>query len=170
MHTYSVDENDRVCGINNNNHGRTIVLPEAAWRKDQKESVLREKMALEEINRAFNDYSCGTISLPNDVKAFSNWTALSIPEILDTFSKKDFDTVIIIRIEELTPRLGITFSLPFLWSGTNEADFRIKVISVKTERILTDMRIKRETGGVFNIRPAEWSRDELYAALRSVIK
>ena len=78
--------------------------------------------------------------------------------------------MIIIRIEELTPKLGITYSIPFLWNGTNEADFRIKVISVKTGNIVTDMRIKRETGGPFNIRPAEWSRDELYLALRSIIK
>lgn len=170
MYTYSVDGKETICGEDNNTLGHTVVLLEAAWRKDQKEPALREQMVLEEINRAFTDFPCGNISLPGDIREFSNWTALPAQEMLNTFSKESFDTVIIIRIEELTPRLGITFSIPFLWSGTNEADFRIKIISVKTGNILTDMRIKRETGGPFNIRPAEWSKEELYAALRSVIK
>lgn len=91
-------------------------------------------------------------------------------DVLFASSEKAVDTVIIIRVEELTPRLNISFSIPFLWNGTNEADFRVKTISVKTGNVLTDMRIERETHGPFNIRPAEWSGEELYAALRSVIK
>ena len=170
MYTYSADGKETICGDYKNTLGHTVVLLEAAWRKDQKEPALREQMVLEEVNRAFDDFPCGNISLPGDIREFSNWTALPAQEMLNTFSKEAVDTVIIIRVEELTPRLNISFSIPFLWSGTNEADFRVKTISVKTGNILTDMRIKRETGGPFNIRPAEWSREELYMALRSVIK
>ena len=95
---------------------------------------------------------------------------ISESEMLKNFSNEGIDTVIIIRVEELTPKLEITFSIPFLWIGSNEVDFRIKVVSVKTGEIVTDMRVKRVTGGPFNIRPAEWSRTELYTALRSIIK
>ena len=154
MHTYSIDEKETICENKSVDLGHTVILPEAAWRKDQKEPVIREQMALKEINKAFKDFPCGSVSFTNGVKAFSNWTALPQQEMLSRFSNQRIDTVIIIRIEELTPRLGITFSIPFLWSGTNEADFRIKVISVNTGNILNDMRVKRVTGGPFNIRPA----------------
>jgi hypothetical protein len=43
------------------------------------------------------------------------------------------------------------------------------MLSVKTGKVLTDMRVRRSTGGPFNIRPAEWSRKELRAALQSII-
>lgn len=112
---------------------------------------------------------CGNIALPDGIR---NYSLHNIPEVemLNNFSNKGVDTVIIIRIEELTPGLEITFSIPFLWSGSNEADFRIKVISVKTGNIFIDMRVKRVTGGPFNIRPADWSRAELNAALSGIIK
>jgi hypothetical protein len=31
------------------------------------------------------------------------------------------------------------------------------------------MRVLRSTGGPFNIRPAQWAREELQAALRNII-
>jgi len=169
INTYSINEKETICH-KNINLGSIIILPEAAWRKDQKEPIKREQMALSEIKKAFKEISCGKVSSSNGIKQFSNWSELSEKITLEKFSNKGFDTIIFIRIEELTPRLNITFSIPFLWSGTNEADFRVKTISIKTGKILNDMRIKRETGGFFNIRPAEWSKDELYAALLSIVK
>ena len=127
-------------------------------------------MALNEIKTAFTKISCGNVTLPGGVREFSNWSGTPEAAMLERFSNEGFDTVIIIRIEELTPRLNITFSIPFLWSGSNEADFRVRVISVKTGKVLNDMRIKRVTGGPFNVRPAEWSKDELNSALRQLVK
>jgi len=144
MYTYSVDGEETICGKSNAGLGYIVVLPEAAWRKDQKEPVKREQMALEEINSTFKEISCGNISLRGGVREFSNWTALPKHEMLEKFSNEGIDTVIILRIEELTPRLEITFSVPFLWGGSSEADFRIRVISVKTGNVLADMRVKRE--------------------------
>jgi hypothetical protein len=168
-YTYSVDGTETICGKNNINLGQVVILPEAAWRKDQKEPELREQMVLEEINDAFNVFSCGNISLPGGVKSFKNWSAIPQQKLLQQFSSENIQSLIILRIEELTPRLDVTFSIPFLWGGSSEADFRIRVISVKTGNVITDMRIKRATGGPFNVRPAEWARDELNAALRSVM-
>lgn len=166
---YNAGQNETICENENVNFGKTVVLLEAAWRSDQKEPVQRQQMALEEIEKAFMNFPCGRISSSGDIKKYNMST---IPEeaMLKSFTNQGVDTLIIIRIEELTPRLEITFSIPFLWSGTNEADFRIKVVSVKTGNIHTDMRVKRVTGGPFNVRPAEWSRAELNAALRSIIK
>jgi len=169
MSVYSADKKETICQ-NSVNLGHAVVLPEVAWRNDQKEPSKREEMALKEITSAFKDISCAQISIPEDIKSFSTWSSMSESKLINMFSNKGVDTIIIIRIEELTPRVEITFSLPFLWSGSNEADFHIKAISLKDGRILNNMRIKRVTGGPFNIRPAEWSKDELNAALQSITK
>jgi hypothetical protein len=152
-----------------NNIGYTAVLPEAAWREDQKEPEKRQSMALEEIERSFQEMPCGSIAAPGGVRPFSNWSSKTESELFKQFSKEGVDTIILIRIEELTPRLMVTFSLPFLWSGTSEADFHIRALSVKSGTVLTDMRVKRFTGGPFNIRSAEWARIELSTALKEII-
>jgi len=170
MSTYSIDKNEFICNEINTDLGNIVVLPEAAWRTDQKEPVKREEMSLEEIRSVFKNIPCGKIFSPDGIKNFSNWSDIPEADMLNGFSDQGIDTVIIIRMEELTPRLEITFSIPFLWSGYSEADFRIRVISVRTGHTLTDVRIKRVTGGPFNVRPAEWSRAELSAALHSIIK
>ncbi len=166
-YTYNTVQREAICDKANTDIGNTVVLLETAWRSDQKEPVQRQQMAFEEIEKAFMNFPCGNIVIPGGIR---NMPTIPEGEMLNNFSNEGIDTVIIIRVEELTPKLEITFSIPFLWSGSNEADFRIKVVSVKTGNIVTDMRVKRVTGGPFNIRPAEWSRAELNAALRSVIK
>lgn len=164
---YQVVGENTIC--NGSDLGNISVLPETAWRSDQKEPEKRSMMALEEITKSFQMMSCGNISNSGGIKAFSKWSSRPESELLTQFSAEGVDTLIFIRIEELTPRLNFTFSLPFLWAGSNEADFRVRVISVATGEILNDMRIKQVTGGAFNVRPAEWSRAELSSALDKVI-
>lgn len=170
INTYSVNGKETICNGENVNLGSVVILPEVAWRKNQKEPKKREEMAINEIKRAFKSMSCGNVTLPNGVKEFSNWSGITEDKLIEQLSVEGFDTVVIIRIEELTPRLNITFSVPFLWSGANEADFHIKVISIKTGKILNDMRIQRITGGLFHVRPAEWSKEELYLAIKEIVK
>jgi hypothetical protein len=166
---YQMSEKAAICSRNSKNFGYTAILPEAAWREDQKEPAKRELMALEEIKKAFDNFPCGNLSAPGGVREFAKWSRKSESELLKYFSNEGVDTIILLRIEELTPMLYFTFSLPFLWGGSNEADFRIRMLSVKTGEVLVDMRVIRITGGPFNIRPAEWSRDELQAALHNII-
>ena len=169
MYTYSVTDKNVICGSVNADLGNVAVITETAWRSDQKEPIKRKKMALNEIRKAFKTIPCGNISLPDGIKN-QNWSNLSEMAILKNYTNKDIDTVILIRVEELSPRLKLTYSLPFLWSGTSVADFHIRMVSVKTGEVLNDMRVKRITGGPFNIRPAKWSGTELNAALRSILK
>ena len=166
---YQMSEKAAICSRNSKNFGYTAILSEAAWREDQKEPAKRELMALEEIKKAFDNFPCGNLSAPGGVREFAKWSRKSESELLKDFSNEGVDTIIILRMEELTPRLYFTFSLPFLWGGSNEADFRIRMLSVKTGEVLVDMRVIRITGGPFNIRPAEWARDELQAALHNII-
>jgi len=152
-----------------NSLGKIAVLPETVWRSNQKEPGLREKMALEEIINAFENIPCGNLSVPGGIKKFYNWSSRSERQLLEQFSNEGVDTIILLRIEELTPNFFFTFSLPILWGGSNEVDFRIRVLSAKNGIVLNDMRVKRSTGGPFNIRPAHWSKDELREALRTII-
>lgn len=168
-HTYNTGQRLTICDNKNIDLGNTVVLYETAWRSDQKEPLHRQQMALEEIENVFMQFPCGNIDLSNGIVNFNSLNITEI-EMLKKYSRQMIDTVIIIRLEELTPRLEITFSIPFLWSGFNEADFRVKAISVKSANTFIDMRVKRVTGGPFNIRPAEWSRTEFNAALSSIIK
>ncbi len=168
--TYHAAGAHAICDEKGHSLGHIAVLPETAWRSNQKETGKRELMALEEIRKAFQGIPCGNLSTPGGIREFSSWSSRPEHELLKQFSNKAVDTIILIRIEELTPYLSFTFSLPFLWGGSNEADFRIRALSVKTGDVLTDMRVKRTTGGPFNIRPAEWSRLELNAALHDIIE
>jgi hypothetical protein len=167
--TYRTAGKPTICDGKNDGLGHIVVLPETAWRNDQKEPAKREAMALEEIKNAFQGFPCGNLSAPGGIRNFSSWSSKPESELLKQFSNEGVDTIILLRIEELTPSLYFTFSLPILWGGSNEADFRIRTLSVNTGNVLTDMRVKRSTGGPFNIRPAEWSRDELNAALHDII-
>lgn len=165
---YRMSERTAICS-KSDNLGHVAVLPEAAWREDQKEPAKRELMALEEIKKAFDNFPCGNLSAPGGVREFAKWSRKSESELLKDFSNEGVDTIILLRMEELTPRLFFTFSLPVLWGGSSEADFRIRMLSVKNGEVLVDMRVLRSTGGPFNIRPAEWARDELRAALHNII-
>jgi len=166
---YPLSEKTTICSGSGNNFGYIAVLPETAWRGNQKEPAVRELMALEEIRKAFKDFPCGDISAPGGVREFYTWSRKPESELLKEFSNQGVDTIIILRLEEFTPLLSITFSLPFLWWGSNQVDLYIKMLSVKTGEALIDMRVKRTTGGPFNIRPAEWSRKELQGALHDLI-
>lgn len=158
-----------LCDGKNDRLGYVAVLPETAWRSDQKEPAKREFMALEEIKKAFQDFPCGNLSSPGGIRSFSAWSDKPEAELLTQFSSEGVDTVILLRMEELTPYLYFTFSLPVFWGGSSEADFRIRMLSVKTGAVLSDMRVRRTTGGPFNVRPAQWSGDELRAALQGII-
>jgi len=169
MKTYLSAGKPTICDGKNDGLGHVVILPETAWRNDQKEPAKRASMALEEIKNAFQGFPCGSLSAPGGIRNLSSWSSKPESELLNKFSNEGVDTIILLRIEELTPYLYFTFSLPILWGGANEADFRIRMLSVKTGDVLTDMRVRRSTGGPFNIRPAEWSRDELKAALHDII-
>jgi hypothetical protein len=169
MKTYRAAGSPAICNAKNDSLGHVAVLPEAAWRSDQKEPAKREAMALEEIRNAFKNFPCGNLAAPGGIRNFSGWSGKPEAQLLQQFSRKGVDTIILLRIEELTPNIFITFSLPVLWGGSNEVDFRIRMLSVKTGKVLTDMRVRRSTGGPFNIRPAQWSGKELRAALQSII-
>lgn len=169
LQTYRAAGGDTICGRDGHDLGVVAVLPEVVWRRDQKEPENRQAMARVAMEEAFREMPCGKLVPPGGIRVFSSWSARPESDLAGQFSAEGIDTIVIIRVEELTPRLYITFSLPVLWAGSTEADFHIRVLATKTGQVLSDMRVKRSTGGPFNLRPAEWAGNELQAALRQVI-
>lgn len=160
---------DILCHPDNGNLGNTVVLPEVAWRHNQKDREEREAMFTHELQRIFTQLPCGQFSSPESLREIDDWSAMAESELLKQYAGTAVDTLVLLRIEELTPKLALTFSLPYLWTGSNEADFRIRALDVNLAEVIIDARVKRSTGGPFNIRPAQWSGEELYAGLSSII-
>ena len=107
--TYIATGTDAICK-RNSKLGKIAVLPEAAWRSDQKEPKVREAMALQEIKNSFQNISCDNLTDPEGVKIkkFSKWSSRPEHELVKQFSTEGIDTIILLRIEELTPNfIGI---------------------------------------------------------------
>ena len=95
MHTYQAAGNRIIC--EGNGLGKIAVLPEFAWRQDQKEPEKRELMALEVIERSFQGITCGSISQPGGIREVSSWSGKPESELLIQFAEEGIDTIIIIR-------------------------------------------------------------------------
>lgn len=147
--------------------GRIAVVPETAWRIDQKEPALRTEMATRALQRAFSRADCGADA---EIQPFSSWASELEQEQLSRLSAHGFDSAIFLRVEELGPTLHLTLSLPFLWSSTSEAQLRMRAIHIETGRVLLDATIHRETGGPFQLRPASWAEAELEAAVHTLLR
>jgi len=124
-------------------------------------------MAGRAIGQAFSTAGCGDAV---DVRAFAPWSSELERDRLDALAAEGVDTAIFVRIEELGPTIGVTFSLPFLWVGNSEAQLRLRAIQIPSRQVLLDVGIKRSRGGPFQLRPAAWAETELKAALGSVLR
>jgi len=147
--------------------GRIAVVPETAWRANQKDRDERTAMATGAIRRAFSDLGCGS---DLNVREFASWSSSLEADQLRRLSDDGVDTAIFIRVEELGPTLAITLSVPFLWVGLSEAQVGLRAIHIPTQRVLLDARIRRVRGGPFQLRPASWAQAELEGALVSLVQ
>lgn len=150
--------------------GVVAVLPEAAWRPDQKDVSERIAMAERALARAFEALPCGSLAAPGGVRPFSPWSRAAEETSLRELAEAGVETAIYLRVEELTPRVSVTLSLPFLWSSTSEADFRVRIVQLPSRTVRLDARIQRSTGGAFQLRPAAWAEEELVRALEEVLQ
>lgn len=146
--------------------GRVAVVPEAAWRVDQKDVPERLAMATRALDRAFSTAECGD---KLEVRPFAPWSQALEQDRLDSLAAAGVDTAVFVRVEELGPTLAVTFSVPFLWVGTSEAQLRLRAIHIPTGRVLLDAGVKRCRGGPFQLRPASWAESELEASLTDLL-
>ena len=157
-----------VCTAQSAGLGVVAVVPETAWRSDQKEPEERLAMASRALSRAFATFSCGSLAPPGGVRAFSPWSRSPEETVLHELSEAGVETAILVRIEELTPQILVTFSVPFLWFGASEVDFHIRVVHLPSRSVRLDAQIKRTTGGPFHLRPPAWAEEELVHALEQL--
>ncbi|MEZ4217036.1 MAG: hypothetical protein R3E88_11205 [Myxococcota bacterium] len=149
--------------------GTVAVLPETAWREDQKDRAEREAMALRAIERALEGLGCGSLAPPGGVRALAPWSAQGDAALAAALAAEGVDTALLVRVEELGPRVAVTLSLPILWVGTTEADFRVRMLRTRDGAVWLDRRVRRTSGGPFQLRPAAWAEDELAAGLRAAL-
>lgn len=149
------------------NLGKLAVVPELAWRIDQKEASRREVMAALAITRSFAESGCGE---DVEVLPVTSWASTLEQEQLDQLAKAGYQTAVFLRIEELGPTLMVTFSLPFLWSGTSDAEFRLRAIQIEDSVVLLDTAERRSRVGPFHLRPAAWAAPVLQAALTDLLR
>jgi len=147
--------------------GRAAVIPETAWRNDQKDIPERTALASRALGHAFSTAGCGD---EVEVRGFSSWATELERDRLEALAAAGVDTAIFVRIEELGPTLAVTFSLPFLWVGTSEAQMRLRAIHIPTGQVLLDASVKRSRGGPFQLRPQSWAEAELESALVSLLR
>lgn len=146
--------------------GRVAVVPETAWRADQKDVAERSAMAARAIAEAFDRLGCGA---DVRVEGFTPWSATLESAHLNDLAAADVETAVFVRVEELGPTLALTFSLPFLWVGTSEAQAGLRAVHLSSHRVLLDAHVYRSRGGPFQLRPAGWAERELVAALGTLL-
>ena len=153
-----------LCEVNPN-LGRVIVVAETAWRPNQKDVAEREAMVERSLAEVLGALPCGQV----EIDSLTAWADRSEQAVLSALAARGAQTAVLVRIEELTPQLALTFSVPFLWASTSEADFRLRALGTADGSVMLDARVRRFTGGPFQLRPAKWAEDELTAGLAELV-
>lgn len=143
--------------------GVISLRPETRWRADQKEPKVREKIALAAIGQAFRDLPNGRVA---ETRPISPWTQQADLR-LDEAKKAGIDTIIVITVEELGPRLYL--SVPVLWSTYSDVKFELRAIKTFTGETLLDVNYNRLVGGPFQLRGLWPLQAEMEFALREVM-
>jgi hypothetical protein len=147
--------------------GRVAVLPETAWRSDQKQPDERTELAARALETVFSPSPClGRV----EIRPFASWSSRVEGEHLAALSEEGVTTVAFLRIVELGPTVAVTLSLPLLWYGSSEVEIHLRAVHIPTSRVLLDAHVERSRGGPFQLRPASWSEQELVAALRALVE
>ena len=146
-----------------------LVLWGTAWRDNQKEVALREKMASRGIAQYFNASSCFSKVEVLKLAAGREAVGLSDPEALKfaISTGRQYGKVILVRVEELGP-LVIIHPSPLLWEGGTEVVLRIRVLNAHTSALETDIAIHWKNSGAFVLKGTKTLEQDIQAALASV--
>ena len=127
---------------------KVAIYWDTAWRPDQKEIELRERIIAEGIDSFFKANGCiDTITITRAIGTKSI-TMCTDAEIAAVARSIGADKAIVMRFEELGPNLFLYLS-PILWETKNEVLVRTKVIDSRNETIETDTASHWYRGGPF---------------------
>ena len=146
-----------------------LILWGTAWRDNQKEVALREKMASQGIAQYFKTSSCFSNVEVLKVAAGREAVGLSDAEALKfaISTGGHYGKVIFVRVEELGP-LVIIHPSPILWEGGTEVVLRIRVLNVHSLVLETDIAIHWKNSGAFVLKGTKTLEQDIQAALASV--
>jgi len=127
---------------------KIVVYWDTAWRLNQKEVGLREKLLDERINLFFSKSDCfSTIKIARNIGGKSI-TLCSDSEVVSDARSMGAEKAIVIRIEEAGPNL-MRYLSPILWQTKNEVLLRVRVIDSRSESIESDISSHWYRGGPF---------------------
>lgn len=146
-----------------------LILWGTAWRDNQKDIALREKMASRGIAQYFTTSSCFSkveiLKLAGGREAVGLSDAEALKFAIST--GRQYGNVIHVRVEELGPLLIINPS-PILWEGGTEVVLRIRVLNLHTSALETDIAIHWKNSGAFVLKGTKTLEQDIQAALASV--
>jgi len=146
-----------------------LILWGTAWRDNQKDIALREKMASRGITQYFISSPCFSKVEVLKLAAGREAVELSDAEALKfaISTGGQYGKVILVRVEELGP-LVIIHPSPILWEGGTEVVLRIRVLNVHTSALETDITIHWKNSGAFVLKGTKTLEQDIQAALASV--
>ena len=127
---------------------KIVVYWDTAWRINQKDVGLREKLLDERITMFFSKSDCfSTIKIARNIGGKSI-TLCSDSEVFSDARSMGAEKAVVIRIEEAGPNLMLYLS-PILWQTKNEVLLRLKVIDSISGAIESDISSHWYRGGPF---------------------
>jgi hypothetical protein len=146
---------------------RAGVYWDTAWRQDQKEIELREKILAEGIGSFFGKTLCiKAINISRSIGS-KPVSMCSEVEIMADARFLNADKAIVMRIEELGPNLMLYLS-PILWQTKNEVVLRIKILDVRTNTIEADTASHWYRGGPFMLLGTDSLKKDLDGTLQGL--
>jgi hypothetical protein len=135
----------------NGMQGSTVaVYWDSAWRHDQKEVELRERIFTEGLAEFFRENDCIRTTKISRTIGSKSVSMSTYAELTSDANASGAAKTIIMRIEELGPNLMLYLS-PILWQTKNEVLLRVTVIDTKTGSIDTDTASHWFRGGPFTV-------------------
>ena len=155
--------------------GRVLVVEEAALPADLPDRARHQAEAERAVWKAMTALSL-TDAIPAatvlGIRPRAGWASLDDASLLAAGRRARADTVMILRVEEYarSGNLYLAIALPPVWWGSKTSvSLRLRLLDVRSGKVLADLRRDRERGGTYVDRAADELPDELVASLRSLI-
>jgi hypothetical protein len=153
--------------LKNTGKKKVAVYWGTAWRKNQKDMLIREKYIDDGLNAFFHSTNCfETISISKTIKG-KNVLLVTDEELISAGVAIGADKVIKFRIEELGPNLYLYLS-PILWETQNEVSLQVKILNMKTGKVESDISTQCKRGGAFTFNSAESLPDNFTETLKTI--
>ena len=155
--------------------GRVLVVEEAALPADLPDRSRHQAEAERAVWKAVTALSL-TDAIPAatvlGIRPAAGWASLDDASLLAAGRRAGADTMMTLRVEEYacSGNLYLAIALPTVWwDSKTSVSLRLRLLDVRSGKVLADLRRDRERGGTYVDRTPDELPDELKASLRSLI-